>query len=125
MATAAKPTVYTHIRKTPGVCGGQPTIDDTRIRVKNIVVLLKGGKTPEQMLVEYPSLSLAQVHAALAYYYDNTEEIELALEEDERSSDEMEKEWAAHVERHEGHPPEHPSDEDRKIAKSVPWPPKA
>ena len=107
------------------MCGGQPTIDDTRIRVKNIVVLLKGGKAPEQMLVEYPSLSLAQVHAALAYYYDNIEEIEAAIGEDERSSDEMVEDWAAHVERHGGHPPAHPSGEDRKIAKPVPWPPKA
>ena len=83
MATAAKTTVYTHITKTPGVCGGQPAIDDTRVRVKNIVALLKEGKTPEQMLVEYPLLNLAQVHAALAYYYDYTEEIEAALKEDE------------------------------------------
>lgn len=82
MATAPKVS-YPHIVKEPGYCGGQPAIDDTRVRVKNIVALLQEGKTPEQMLEEYPSLNLAQVHAALAYYYDNREEIESALQEEE------------------------------------------
>ncbi len=82
MATAAKVT-YPHIVKEPGYCGGQPTIDNTRVRVKNIVALLKEGRTPEQMLADYPSLNLAQIHAALAYYYDNPEEIEAALRQEE------------------------------------------
>lgn len=50
--------------------------------MKNIVSLLKEGKTPDQMVAVYPSLSLAQVHAALAYYYDNPDEIQAALEEE-------------------------------------------
>jgi uncharacterized protein (DUF433 family) len=82
MATAAKTTSYPHITRTPEVCGGQPTIDDTRVRVKNIVALLKEGKRPEEMILEYPSLNLAQVHAALAYYYDNPDEIDASLEEE-------------------------------------------
>ena len=82
MATAAKTTLYPHITRTPEVCGGQPTIDDTRVRVKNIVALLKEGKRPEEMIVEYPSLNLAQVHAPLAYYYDNPDEIDASLQEE-------------------------------------------
>ena len=72
--------VYPHITKVPGVCGGRPAIDDTRVRVLNIVYLLKQGYAPE-MLEEYP-LTLAQVHAALAYYYDHPDEIEGYVEED-------------------------------------------
>ena len=48
----------------------------------NIVYLHKQGYTLEQMLEEYP-LTLAQVHAALAYYYDHREEIEGYIKEDE------------------------------------------
>jgi hypothetical protein len=44
MATVAKATTYPHISQAPEVCGGQPTIDDTRVRVKNIVALLKEGQ---------------------------------------------------------------------------------
>ena len=74
--------VYSHITKIPGVCGGRPAIDATRVRVLNIVYLHKQGYTLEQMLEEYP-LTLAQVHAALAYYYDHREEIEGYIKEDE------------------------------------------
>ena len=74
--------VYSHITKIPGVCGGRPAIDGTRVRVLNIVYLHKQGYTLEQMLEEYP-LTLAQVHAALAYYYDHREEIEGYIKEDE------------------------------------------
>ncbi len=74
--------VYSHITKIPGVCGGRPAIDGTRVRVLNIVYLHKQGYAPERMLEEYP-LTLAQVHAALAYYYDHREEIEGYIKEDE------------------------------------------
>jgi uncharacterized protein (DUF433 family) len=75
MATAAK-TVYPHILKEPGYCGGKATIDSTRVRVNNVAWLAKQGKTPQEILDHYPDLTLPQVHAALLYYYENTEEIE-------------------------------------------------
>ncbi len=83
--------VYPHITKIPGVCGGRPAIDDTRVRVLNIVYLHKQGYTPGQMLEEYP-LTLAQVHAALAYYYDHQSEIEGYIQEDRAWGDRYERE---------------------------------
>ncbi|TDI47254.1 MAG: DUF433 domain-containing protein [Acidobacteria bacterium] len=44
-----KDYVYPHITKFPGVCGGRPAIDGTRVRVVNVVFLEKEGYTPEQM----------------------------------------------------------------------------
>ena len=82
MATAAKVS-YPHIVKEPGYCGGKAAIDNTRVRVNNVVFLHNEGKAPEQILVEYPDLSLAQVHAALTYYYDHKDEIEAELAGDE------------------------------------------
>jgi uncharacterized protein (DUF433 family) len=99
MATALA-LVYSHITKTPGVCGGQPCIDGTRVRVKNVAGLQKEGFTPEQMLTQYPSLNLAQVHAALAYYYDHREEIEAAMAEDEKAGDEYEQHRSEYLARH-------------------------
>jgi uncharacterized protein (DUF433 family) len=75
MATATK-VKYPHIVKEPGYCGGKAAIDSTRVRVNNVVWLHKQGRTPQEILVEYPDLTLAQVHAALTYYYDHVEEIE-------------------------------------------------
>ena len=123
MATAAKVT-YPHIVKEPGYCGGKAAIDNTRIRVNNVVFLHNEGKTPDEILVEYPDLSLAQIHAALTYYYDHKDEIEAEFAESERVFEEMDREWEGHVARHRGNPPDNPSPEDRHIAKPFPWPPK-
>jgi uncharacterized protein (DUF433 family) len=65
------------------VRGGKACIDQTRICVNNVVFLHREGKTPEQILIEYPDLNLAQVHAALTYYYDHRDEIEAERAEGE------------------------------------------
>ncbi len=65
MATA---TVYSHITKDPEVCGGKACVDGTRVRVLDLVCLMRQGLSPEEMLGAYPSLNLAQVYAALSYY---------------------------------------------------------
>jgi uncharacterized protein (DUF433 family) len=97
MVTASKPQTYAHIAKSASVCGGQPTIDDTRVRVKNIALLAKQGRTPQQMLEDYPGLTLGQIHAALTYYYDHTREIEAAITADERAFEELNRYWREHV----------------------------
>ena len=61
-----------------------------RIRVAQIVAdYLDRGWSAEEIVLQYPHLTLAEVHAALAYYFDHREEIdgELAAElaEAERS----------------------------------------
>ncbi len=84
MAATARAAVgaYPHIEKTPGVCGGKACIAGTRIRVLDIVGLKRRGFEPEEMLRMYAvPLTLAQVHAALAYYYDHPEEIEASIRE--------------------------------------------
>lgn len=96
MTTAAK-LVQAHIVKGPGYCGGKATIDQTRIRVNNVVFLHKMGKTVEEIRLEYPGLNLAQIHAALAYYYDNQGEIEAELVEDEGWEEEHERRKAEHL----------------------------
>jgi uncharacterized protein (DUF433 family) len=56
----------------------------TRIRVQDIYVDSEVlGKTPEQIVAALPHLTLAQVHAALAYYFDHREEIVDAVRQDE------------------------------------------
>ena len=56
----------------------------TRIRVWDIHVWHNlRGQSPEQIVVEFPQLTLADVHAALAYYFDHREEIQRQAKEDE------------------------------------------
>lgn len=61
----------------PSICGGSPVIVGTRFPVRSAVIyVLKHGLTPEELVARFPHLTLAQVHDALSYYYDNREEIE-------------------------------------------------
>lgn len=64
------------ITKTPGVCGGSACIAGHRVRVLDMVVWHEHqGMTPDEIVSEVPSLTLADVHAALAYYFDHMDEI--------------------------------------------------
>jgi uncharacterized protein (DUF433 family) len=98
MATAAK-VVYSHITKQPGVRGGKACIDDTRISVVDVVALLKQGLDDQEIVKRYPSLNLAQVHAAISYYYENREELEANLAEDDTAEAEHERLKAEYLSR--------------------------
>ena len=74
------------ISQTPDVCGGAPIIAGTRIRVSHIVYRYERERqSPDEIVQAYPHLTLAQVHAALAYYYSHRE----AIDEEIRSSNEI------------------------------------
>lgn len=82
MATAAKPS-YPHITKTPGVCGGRPCIEGTRVRVVDVVALHEAGLSVEQIVGELTALGgPADVYAALLYYHDHKAEIDGEVAED-------------------------------------------
>ena len=71
-----------HIEVTPGVRGGQPRVAGRRITVSDIVILhFRLGKSVEEIASEY-DLSLADVYAALAYYFDHRDEIDERIEKD-------------------------------------------
>ena len=71
--------LYKHIVATPDVLGGKPHIIGRRISVRDIVIWHEHfGKTPDEISSDY-ELDLAQVYAALAYYFDNREEIDLSI----------------------------------------------
>ena len=59
---------------------GRPCIDDTRHRVIDIVAdHVAHGYRAAQIVMHYPDLTLAQVHAALTYYYDHQAAMDAAL----------------------------------------------
>ncbi|MCH5374695.1 MAG: DUF433 domain-containing protein [Planctomycetes bacterium] len=63
-----------HITTDDGVCGGKPCIAGTRIRVWDVHVWHDlHGMTPEEIVAEFPQVTVADVHAALTYYHDNRE----------------------------------------------------
>ena len=70
-----------HIAIAPGVCGGKPCIAGTRIRVQDIVLRTEAGESPDAIRAAFPHITLADVHAALAYYHDYRELIDQQIRE--------------------------------------------
>ena len=71
------------IERTPGVLGGRAHIAGRRISVQHIAALHdRGGWSADEIASEY-DLTLAEVYAALSYYFENREEIDAAAAEDE------------------------------------------
>lgn len=78
------PVIAEHIEITPGICGGKPRIAGHRIRVSDIVIFHERmGLSPDEILLHYPTITLADVYSALAYYYDHLEEIRQQIQDDE------------------------------------------
>lgn len=77
------------IVKTPGTCGGRPRIAGRRITVQHIAIWHEmEGMSPEEIASEF-DLTLAQVHGALAYYFEHIQEIRKRIQEDEAYAEEQ------------------------------------
>jgi uncharacterized protein (DUF433 family) len=88
--TFEHPADRVRIVSTPGICGGRPRIDGHRIQVEDVAIWHERmGMTPDQIVSEYPSITLADVHAALAYYYDNRQRIDADIEAAKKYAEEM------------------------------------
>jgi len=74
----------TLIQHTPGVHGGDACIRNTRIAVWTLIQLQKLGRTEEQLLEDYPSLTAADINAVWGYYRTHPREIDLAIASQER-----------------------------------------
>jgi uncharacterized protein (DUF433 family) len=73
-------TFVQHITSSPDVFSGKPCIAGHRIRVLDIVIWHeKRGLSPDEILGLFPTLTLGDVYAALAYYFDHREAIETDL----------------------------------------------
>ena len=84
------PVVSEYIGVRPGYCGGRPHILGHRIKVKHVAIWHEQmGMTPTEIAATYPTITLAQVHAALAYYYDHRDDIQAEIEEERRFVEEM------------------------------------
>jgi uncharacterized protein (DUF433 family) len=87
-----------HIEKTPGVVGGKARIAGHRVRVLDIVVWHeKRAMSPDEIVAMFPGITLADVHAALAYYFDNRDEIEAEFVKEAELADSLKNRFASKV----------------------------
>ena len=60
------------IISNPRIMLGKPVVSGTRITVQHIIELLDGGMTVDEMLYEHPSLTRADIQAAVTFYRENS-----------------------------------------------------
>ena len=84
--------IGTLIVRTAEVRGGRPRVAGTGVTVRRIVGWYKLGLSPEEIADRISHLSPAQVHAALAYYHANRDEIEADLAAEKAEADNLEQE---------------------------------
>jgi uncharacterized protein (DUF433 family) len=69
---------------------GRAWIDDTNTKVIEVVLdKLANGSSPEEIHFQHAHLSMAQIHAALSYYYDHQAEFDAEIERQVKEYDEL------------------------------------
>jgi uncharacterized protein (DUF433 family) len=84
-------TVITErITKIPNVCGGKACVAGLRVRVMDIVIRHEDfGMNPDEIVAVYPGLNLSDIHSALAYYFDNVDEIRNDIRRNDEVADQL------------------------------------
>ena len=81
MSSTLSSPVHSRLECQPDLCGGQPCIAGTRIRVQDVFVWHElQGQTADQIVSRFPQLTMADVYAALAYYWDHRDEIQREMQ---------------------------------------------
>lgn len=77
---ASENVAHPYVVSRKEYCGGCPVITGTKFPVHAVAnYILKQGLTPEELVREFPHLTLAQVYDALSYYYDHKDSVEQDL----------------------------------------------
>ncbi|MBX3059524.1 MAG: DUF433 domain-containing protein [Anaerolineae bacterium] len=81
---------HPYVERKPGVGGGKPVIVGTRIKVTQVAIEYERlGWTADQIIDAHPHLTLAQVHDALSYYYENQAALDADILADEQTVAEL------------------------------------
>ena len=80
-----------HIDITPGYSGGEPHIKGRRIKVRHIVVWHEQMAMALDEIADEYYLDRADIHAALAYYFDHRAAIDQDIRDDDAFNEGLEK----------------------------------
>jgi len=68
------------------VCGGEPTVEGTRVPVSSIVIQWRFYQDLERVQEAFPHLDTATLERVLRYYGKHRDEIDGLIEEHERAA---------------------------------------
>ncbi|MEM6645770.1 MAG: DUF433 domain-containing protein [Bacteroidota bacterium] len=82
-------TLDERIVSTPDVCAGKPRIAGRRITVQHIAIWHdRLGRSADEIASDY-QLDLADIYAALAYYFAHRERIDASIASDQAFADDF------------------------------------
>src|SRR5215210_3451164 len=82
------------LTRSPEVRHGRVRLARPAITVHRVAILSNLGHSPEEIVRKYKHLTLAGVHAALAYYHANREQVDAELAADREEAARLEAEFA-------------------------------
>ena len=90
-------TAFERVQTVPFVVTeyGTIRIADSHVSLDTVLHHYKQGAVPEEIVNRFPSLRLADVHAAIAYYLNHTDEIEAYLRQQKAEADELQRQLEA------------------------------
>ncbi len=89
--------MHRHIDINPDIKGGKPRIKGRRITVHDIVIWHERfGLSPDE-IASSNDLQLAEIHDALAYYFDNREQIDREITDDAQYVRELQKKYTSKI----------------------------
>ncbi len=60
--------------RDPSTCGGEPIFRGTRVTLRTVLASLAAGDSAEEILVDFPTLTLEDIRAAIAFAAASAEE---------------------------------------------------
>ena len=77
---ASPSETYRYVVRAPGVRGGNPMVEGTRIAVHDVIGLLQSGETVDTVRANcFPNLTKSQIYDCLSFYEDHRGEIDLLV----------------------------------------------
>ncbi len=68
---------------------GVVRIGNTRVTLDTVIAAFKEGASAEEIVAQYPTLSLANVYAVISYYLQQQPKVEAYLSQRQRKADEV------------------------------------
>ena len=67
-------------------------VGSTRVPLETVIGVFNEGATPEEITIQYPALSLADVYLVIGYYLQHRDEIDLYIRQAEAHSEQVRRE---------------------------------
>jgi uncharacterized protein (DUF433 family) len=67
-------------------------VGNTRVPLETVVGVFNEGATPEEITIQYPALSLADVYLVIGYYLQHRDEVDIYIRQAEMHSEQVRRE---------------------------------